>query len=234
MVSSRAIAEVLVDALTRIFGDRLRSIVAYGPSPSGDARPASLVLVSSVSAADLEACAREARRWRRRGLTTPLILPEAEFRRSLDAFPLEYGEILRSHTRVFGDDPFADVSIDRAHLRRAIERQVTSHLLHVREEFIETDGRPQQVVALLRDAAPAFASLLRHVAWLAGTEGDRSESARAGARLAGLDGPIVEAILALEAPGDVSIADPSPLFADYLAAVERLRAAVDTWRDAPR
>ena len=40
---------------------------------------------------------RAAHGWQREGIATPLLLPEAEFRRSLDAFPLEYAEILRAH-----------------------------------------------------------------------------------------------------------------------------------------
>ena len=70
-------------------------------------------------------------------MATPLIVPADEFRRSLDAFPLEYGEIVRAHARVFGDDPFDGIPLAPEDLRRACETQVKGHLLHLREEFIE-------------------------------------------------------------------------------------------------
>ena len=68
-----------------------------------------------------------------------------EFRTSLDAFPLEYGEIIRAHQRVFGNDPFDGVAIAAADLRRACETQIKSHLVHLREGFIEAGGEPSDI-----------------------------------------------------------------------------------------
>src|SRR5690242_6952985 len=85
-------ADHLVKTLRGIFGDRLRSVVAYGVD-GGDVL-SSLALVTNVTVADLEACAARAHGWQRDRVSTPLLLPEEEFRRSLDAFPLEYAEIM--------------------------------------------------------------------------------------------------------------------------------------------
>src|SRR5207302_8116570 len=125
----------------------------------GDDPVSCLALVASLSAADLDACAREVRAWHSHGLATPLILPAAEFRESLDAFPLEYGEILRAHEHVFGANPFATLTIAGGDLRRACETQVKSHLVHLREAYIDTGGRPHAIADLVRSAAPAFAAL---------------------------------------------------------------------------
>lgn len=226
-------AAALVADLRRIFADRLRSVVAYGSKleRGGDGPLSSLALVDSVGIDDLEACAARATGWERHGLATPLILPEQEFRRSLDAFPLEYGEIIRAHERVYGDDPFANATIAREDLRRACEAQVKSHLVHLREGFIEAGGRPQAVASLVTASAPAFASLLRHVAHLCGCVSQgRAEAAREGARTAGLPEGIVRDILALEQPAAIPMSDGARLFPDYLAAVEQLTRFVDTWR----
>ena len=48
-----------------------------------------LALVSELTLDDLDACAGFSGRWARSGIHTPLLLPEDEFRKSLDAFPLE-------------------------------------------------------------------------------------------------------------------------------------------------
>lgn len=223
-------AEILLSDLRRIFGDRLRSLVAYGEQ--SDAAPLScLVLVTSLDATDLDACAGAAKAWRRHGLGTPLILPESEFRRSLDAFPLEYSEIQAAHARVFGNDPFEGLTIAPADLRRALETQVKSHLLHLREEYIEAGGRPHLIADLVQLSARAFAALLRNVARLHGmTTGDRAAATRAGARLADLPEDTVAAALALERPSGVASTDPARLFPQYLEAVERLAAFVDRWR----
>src|SRR5687767_7264564 len=97
----RAAADTLVSDLRHVFGDRLQSVVAYGPQVDGvsEAPLTCLALVASLGIDDLEACARVEPEWERRHVATPLILPADEFRRSLDAFPLEYGEIVRAHER---------------------------------------------------------------------------------------------------------------------------------------
>jgi hypothetical protein len=218
--------------LRNVFTDRLRSIVAYGPRVEGhDHAPLTcLALVSSLTVADLERCAAHAAKWEREGVATPLILPEEEFARSLDAFPLEYGEMLRAYRSLYGPDPFQNVSIARDDLRRACETQVKSHLVHLREGFIEAGGRPRSVADLVTASAPAFASLLRNVARLFGVDtNDRSAATLAGARAAGLPDGIVADVLALERPASVPLSDPARLFPAYLAAVEQLARTVDQW-----
>jgi hypothetical protein len=226
-------AERLVNDLRRVFGNRLRAVVAYGARAEGhgNASLRCLALVESLSPSDLAACAGHARTWEKNGLGIPLVLPEDEFRRSLDAFPLEYGEIIRSHRRVYGDDPFRDIAIAREDLRRACETQVKSHLIHLREGYIESGGQPAAVAELVTASAPAFAALLRHVATLAdGAAADRQQLALRGARVASLPEGLVTDILSLDGQPAIAAADPARLFPDYLAAVEQLSRAVDIWR----
>lgn len=225
-------ASLVVD-LQRVFAARLRSVVAYGPQlDGGDSQPLTcLALVESLSAGDLEGCAGMANQWKQRGLGIPLILPTQEFRRSLDAFPLEYSEILRTHARVFGDDPFTGISISSEDLRRACETQVKSHLVHLREGFIESGGRPQAVANLVSTSAAAFGALLRSVAHLNGNTAEgRAEAARAGARAAGLPEDVVSCVLTLEHRTDLPATDAARLFPAYLDAVEQLARTVDAWR----
>jgi len=233
MSSWRPAAAALVADLTHIFAGRLRSVVAYGARVEGDdeAPLTCLALVDSLAITDLDACARLAPHWERQRIATPLILPEPEFRRSLDAFPLEYGEIIRAHEQVFGPDPFEGASIAREDLRRACETQVKSHLLHLREAYIESGGRPQAVADLVTTSAPAFAALLRHVARLGGsTTADRAAATLEGARAAGLADGIVGDVLALERRLAIPTTDAARLFPAYIAAIEQLARVVDGWR----
>lgn len=233
MPSWRPAAAALVADLTHIFAGRLRSVVAYGTRLDGDeeAPLSCLALVESITMSDLEACARLAPHWERRRVATPLILPEHEFRRSLDAFPLEYGEIMRAHERLVGPNPFDDASIARDDLRRACETQIKSHLLHLREGFIESGGRPRAIADLVAASAPAFAALLRNVARLGGSAtADRAAATLEGARAAGLADGIVSDMLTLERRPPIPTTDAARLFPDYLAAVEQLARVVDSWR----
>ena len=223
----------LVTDLQGVFGDRLRSVVAYGPHIEGHAATplTCLALVSGLGLSDLEACARHSARWHRNRIATPLVLSDTELRTSLDAFPLEYGEIIRAHQRVFGSDPFDGVAIAPADVRRACETQIKSHLVHLREGFIEAGGDPVNVASLVAESSRGFTALLRHAAWLSGaTTRDRVEATREGARAAGLADGIVADMLALEHQPAIRTNDPARLFPDYVAAVEQLARAVDAWR----
>ncbi|HTI44337.1 MAG TPA: hypothetical protein VL693_21060 [Vicinamibacterales bacterium] len=226
--ASRAGAAHLVEALHGIFGHRLHSVVAYGLDTS--AALSCLALVQSVTMADLEACADHAHAWRRHGIATPLILPEDEFRRSLDAFPLEYAEIIRAHEVLFGANPFDGTIIERADLRRACETQIKSHLVHLREGFIETAGTPRAIADLVVASAPAFSALLRNIARLNGsTATDRATATREGARAAQLADGVVTDILGLEQPSALKATDAARLYPEYLTAVEQLARYVDGW-----
>ncbi|HVQ15988.1 MAG TPA: hypothetical protein VMS40_20450, partial [Vicinamibacterales bacterium] len=150
---------------------------------------------------------------------------------SLDTFPLEYGEIIRAHELVYGDNPFISATIAADDVRRACELQAKSHLVHLREAFIESGGKPTDVAELVATSAPAFTQLLRNVARLNRvTTSDRSEVTRAGARAVGIPEELVADMLNLERRPGVPATDPSRLFPEYLAAVEQLARAVDGWR----
>ncbi len=224
-------ANGLVADLQRIFSTRLRSVVVYGPTLDVDTRAlvTTFVLVDSLRIADLEACAHRVDEWARAGIDTPLIVPDTEFRRSLDTFPVEYADLVATHVRVFGPDPFAGIVIDPEDLRRACEKQVKSHLLHLREGCIEAGGRPLDLAHLVAASAPAFGVLLRNIGRLTGApDTTRHDAAMAGARATDLDESVVARVLSLATTTSHS-ADGARLFPDYLAAVEQVAAAIDRW-----
>jgi len=132
---------------------------------------------------------------------------------------------------LFGANPFDGISIERGDLRRACETQIKSHLVHLREAYIEAAGTPRAVADLVTASAPAFGALLRNIARLNGAaEKDRATATRQGARAAQLSDALVAGILALERPTGVKAVDAARLFPEYLAAVEQLARYVDTWR----
>ena len=228
---NRDAVEYLDRELRAIFERRLHAFVVYGQAHAGDAPVTTLAVVDAVSEADLRRCADRVLAWRGRGLATPLFLDADEFARSLDAFPFEFGAILADHEVISGRNPFEGLSVDPADLRRACETQIKSHLLHLRQGFIESGGRPHSVATLVTASAPAFAALLRNVARLSGrATSSRTEATHEGARAAGLSPGIVNDVLALERADSVPTTDAARLFPEYLSAVEQLARAVDSWR----
>ena len=222
---------VLERELRGVFGSRLQSLVAYGlrTHHGAHAPVRTLALVESLSEQDLRACAGKVNAWHGAGLATPLLLASADFARSLDAFPLEFGAIIADHEVVAGTQPFAQAKVDPTDVRRACEVQARSHLLHLREAYLETHGRADALSDLIVQSAPAFAALLRSVARLEGQPSEDGAAARHAERTLGVPGGAVTDIVALTGGHELPSADAERLFAPYLDAVEKLVSYVDGW-----
>ncbi len=224
-VSSTVASLVLAD-LQAIFGARLEAFVTYAPSVSP--RP-SLGLVRSLDMADLTACAARVKRWQEAGAATPVLLTSQEFARSLDVFPLEFGEIIANHETHFGDDPFAGLAVAAGDLRRACEGQVRSLLLHVREDYMETAGATREVARVVVESAAEFRALLNLLARLDGQRLDQHQIAVWAAERLQLDAKVVSDALHIAHDADRSGVDAGRLFPAYLAVIEQLSRYVDEW-----
>jgi hypothetical protein len=228
----RKALEALAADLERVFGGRLQSLVAYGLDQPGaeDGPLHTLALVERLTLDDLSACVPTVIQWRRNGLAVPLLLEREEFNRTLDVFPLEYGDIIARHVVIKGADPFAGVTVPPADLRRAIELQAKSHLIHLREGFLETGGDPQAVARMIAASAPAFRTLLVNIARLAGD--DEEDVAEAAERHIGISSSVVRDVVSAGSGASSTIVEPTALLTRYIAAVERIWEFVDTWRSA--
>jgi hypothetical protein len=233
-----AAGEALAADLRRIFGTRLRSLVAYSVMETSahdhDGLLRTLALLEQYSFADLRQCAPLTRAWRRRGLAVPLLLTHHEFMRTLDVFPLEYGHIIASHIVIAGDEPFAGAQVSAADRRRGCEHQAKSHLVHLREGFLETGGDTRDVASLIAASAPAFRSLLLNLAQL---DTDRPgtgmlpdhELAAITEQTIGVPATLVTEVLT--SPVSLgTVADPTALLSRYIDASERIWTFVDRLR----
>src|SRR5205085_10625166 len=164
------------------------------------------------------------------GLATPLLIAADEFERSLDVFPLEFGAILADHSVVAGANPFASLAVDPDDLRRACEVQARSHLLHLREGYLETRGRADAVAVLIVRSAAAFSALVMSIARLEGhTTDEAGSAARHVERILGTGNSAVGEVVKLSSAHDIPSADGERLFPPYLDSVERIVRYVDGW-----
>lgn len=226
-VSSTLASLVLAD-LQGIFGARLDAFVTYAPSVSPQP---SLALVHSLELTDLTACAGRVMRWQAAGAATPVVLTRQEFARSLDVFPVEFGEIIASHETHFGTDPFAGLAVATGDLRRACEGQVRSLLLHVREDYMEAAGAARAVARVVVESAAEFRALLSLLSRLDGQHLERQHLAAWAAGRLQLDPKVVSDALHIAHDADKSGVDAGRLFPAYLTAIEQLARHVDEWPD---
>jgi hypothetical protein len=238
---------ILERDLREIFGARLQSLVAYGVgakershadehAPGHHAeRPLAhtMAVADTLTADDLRACAGRLGTWHDAGLATPLLLAAHEFERSLDAFPLEFGAIVADHVVVSGRNLFDGACVDPTDLRRACEVQARSHLLHLRQGYVEARDNGDALGVLIVQSAAPFAALLAAVARLQGaresTARDAAAAGRHVERLLDLPGSAISDVVKLAGITEISAAEAARIFPAYLHATEQLVKFVDGW-----
>lgn len=221
--TTRRAFDRLAADVSRVFRSRLAAVVATSSATS-------VVFAESVTSGDLDAVGALIETWHREGLETPLLLTVAEFRRSLDTFPVEYQAIVDRHVVITGQPPFAGVAVPAAELRRACEVQAKGHLIHLRQGWLDAAGSHDALASLVARSAAPLRALLTNVARLHGVAGTSDgDRALAGARLAGLPNRLVEDVLALDDAPERSH-HLVPELPAYLAASETLWAFVDSWQ----
>jgi hypothetical protein len=245
----RAAVDGLQSDVRAVVGDRLRAVVAYEahgvlgettdePSAGAvaelrhDAQVHTLVLVDALGFHDLAQLAPQAAAWRKRGLAVPLVLSPSEFTQSLDAFPLELSQMAARHVVVYGKDPFAAATVLPADLRRACETQARSHLVHLREGFLQAGGSPRALAELVAASVIPLRALLVNIARLEGVDVRGSVVALATFAEERLHLPMdgLRPLLTPKPARHFESSDVGAFFQGYLAAMERLVAVVDQWR----
>ncbi len=224
-----ASVERFADAVREALGERLVSLLLYGSAARGphvpDRSDVNTLLISDAADEDLfMRLGPTLRGWIRAGHPPPLILTEAEWRTSADAFPIEYEDMRQHHRVLAGRDPWQGITVDREHVRRQLEHELMGKLVRLRQAYAALRGHPKQLAGVIVGSASGFFTMLRATLRLAGKTPPaapddlmREASAAIGFAPEGL------AALVAHASGGraLKLALGDPLPGAYLAAVER-------------
>jgi hypothetical protein len=213
-----------------VFGQEAQSLTLFGPVVTGGFDPATqtartALVVERVALPTLRRLADHGARLGKAGIAAPLVMTPKYIRASLDSFPLEMIEIQQQGAVAFGDDLFAGLTFEDAHVRLQCERELKRALLSLRQGLLATAGRERHVPALHREAADQLLRTLRGLLWLKGR--------RAFVPTAGVVNE-TEAITGRKLPGLRTALDASTRagwkqFDDLYADVEALMEFVDAW-----
>jgi hypothetical protein len=158
--------DTLAAQLRDVFGDRLRMVAAFGHAAH------TVVIADTLTLSDLDTCASFCPGWKKIGFPPPLLIPVHELPRAIEAFPLEFSEILTTRKLIAGTDLLAASKVPVEDLRRACEVQARGHLVHLREAYIEAAGNGKAVARLVQASHTPFRALVANVARLDGTNVD--------------------------------------------------------------
>jgi len=146
-IDPKEAARAAVDAAREATGDRLLSAALYGSAARGEFDPAhsdvNVVFVfTELGAPELERLRHAHRTWVRRRVARPLLLDRKALQHSQDTFPLEYLLLRQWHETLHGPDLYADLQVDRACLRSAVERLLRAQELGLAVSWVALAGTP--------------------------------------------------------------------------------------------
>jgi hypothetical protein len=120
--------------------------------------------------------------------------------------------------------------VAEADLRRACEAQARSHLLHLREGFIQSAGNPKALAKLVSASVVPLRALLINIARLHGVNARTPDAlAQFVDQRLHLPGDGLRPLLSSKRPEQVKDLDVGAFFPAYLQAVEHLTTLVDEW-----
>ncbi|MCA9457825.1 MAG: hypothetical protein H6750_09295 [Nitrospiraceae bacterium] len=150
----RETLEQYVKELQKDWGADLESLLLYGSAARGDFIAGRsnfnfLVLVRALSVSGLQRAGQLHRKWGKHQIVAPLVMTQEELSQTRTLFPLEYFQMQEHHVRLAGKDPFGAGHIDRPQLGWQCEHELLANVFRMRQRFVEGEGRPEAIRALL-------------------------------------------------------------------------------------
>lgn len=222
----------LVDELRASEGDNLAAIVLYGSTTTTEGHPRgdlnTLVVLRSAQLEDLKRCTRALRDWRNAGHPPPVIFTTEELKRAADVFPIEFLEMERARSILFGSDPFEGLEISVGNLRHQTEYELRTRFQQLRRLYLARAPAGKALTNLMIESFASFATLFRAVLILKGHEPPPSKSGtvRAVEELLNIDPTPFDWILR-ERDSPPPPVEVETIFAAYLNEIARVIDAVD-------
>jgi len=218
-----------------LFGDELVAIILYGSGAAGRYVPGRsdinfLIILTEAGMERIDRAVGAVKRWRKRGVATPLFMTPSYVPESLDVYPIEFLNMKREHVLVCGQDVLKDLTFEPAHLRLQIERELKGKILHLRTGFLEAEGEARKLRELIRVSLVAFLSLFTALLYLKGgaVPSDRREIVRKVSRILPVDEAVFLRCLDIrEGTDGLSSAGVKEAFQAYMREIERLSGRID-------
>jgi hypothetical protein len=238
MVPEDKIAE-FVKRAREAAGANIESIILFGSAVSGDFHPGHsnlnlMCVLRDCSFPELQAIAPVAKWWDRQKQPPPLCMTRKEMERSTDVFTIELLDMQQHHRVLFGEDVIQGLRISMQVHRVQVEYEMREKVVLLRQQVLLASGNDSRLWELMLRSVPSFGTLFRHaLIALGGAPSGKREALQALSTKMGFDlSPVHQLLDIREHKADPKKTDASDLAARYLAAIEKVTAAVDEALDS--
>jgi hypothetical protein len=130
----------------------------------------SLVVLKTMDLRVLTFLAPLGKKYGKKRIAAPLVMTPEYIETSLDAFPVEFLDFKLIHKTVYGSDLLQDLRIDLPHLRLQCERELKTKLIGLRQGYISSLGKKEDIAAVLVRSFTGSMALFRAIISLLGKE----------------------------------------------------------------
>ncbi len=173
--------------------------------------------------------------WDRQKQPPPLCMTRMELERSTDVFTIELLDMQQHHRVLYGEDVVEGLRISMHVHRVQVEYELREKLILLRQQVLLVSGNNSRLRELLLHSVPSFGTLFRHalIALADSAPSGRREALQVLSTKMGFDLSSVYQLLDIrERKADSKTIDISELASRYLAAIEKVAAAVDQALDS--
>lgn len=229
-------SRLLAEEYRKVFGAQLISVILYGSALTEEYSPKKsdlnfLIVLSEEGIEQLHLVFGLVAKWRKRRVGTPLFLTKAYIESCLDTFPIEFINIKRNHSLVYGEDILEQLSFDKHLVRLQCERELRGKLLLLKERYVETRGKTIALRRLIARTLPDFIFIFKGVLYLLDKDvpATKQETVRILAKELDLDQELFLSLLRLkEGIFKPSAKEINALFQKYLKEIRTLTMRIDT------
>jgi len=219
-------------------GQNIEGIILFGSAVSGDFHPALsdlnlFCVLRDSSFAALQALAPAVKWWNKQRQPPPLCMTRQELERSTDVFTIELLDMLQHHRVLYGEG-ILGLRIP-THLHRVqVEYELREKLVLLRQHILLAGDSTARLWDVVLHSVPSFATLFRHaLIVLGGASLSRPEAVTALSKQVQFDASAIQQALDVhEGKVDKKNLNVADLCARYLAAIEKVTAAVDQALDS--
>jgi hypothetical protein len=161
----------------------------------------SIVVLNSMDLQFIAFLAPLGKKYGKNNIAAPLVMTPEYIHQSLDSFPVEFLDFKLIHKTVFGPDILKDLNIVARDLRLQCEREIKTKLIQVRQGYISSLGKKEQLASTLVKSITGSMALFRAIITLLGKVPPikRVEVIHVLGECSGIDTDILEKLLALKA-----------------------------------